>query len=163
MSARDTSGGAPQHSHSHNNTLSHNEKFWVDQVTVPQPPLGNDKGWGTTKGGGYGSRVRLDTQIVALHVHCAKGAPIKAFSRTPKGYAQAGRTERGVFSVQSPPRSLRPCECHGVVSPPHPLWAKNPSPLTAALSQQNALGKKKKGKFGKGNFQKGGNQWSTNS
>ena len=24
-------------------------------------------------------------------------------------------TERGLFSVQSPPRSLRPCECYGVV------------------------------------------------
>ena len=53
MSARDTSGSAPQHSHPHNNTMSRNEKFWVDQVTVPHPPLGNDKGWGTTRGGGY--------------------------------------------------------------------------------------------------------------
>ena len=32
--------------------MSRNKKFWVDQVTVPHPPLGNDKGWGTTKGGG---------------------------------------------------------------------------------------------------------------
>ena len=52
MSARDTSGSAPQHSHPHNNTMSRNEKFWVGQVTVPHPPLGNDKGWGTTRGGG---------------------------------------------------------------------------------------------------------------
>ena len=51
MSARDTSGSAPQHNHPHNNTMSRNEKFWVDQVTVPPPP-GNDKGWGTTGGGG---------------------------------------------------------------------------------------------------------------
>ena len=28
--------------------MSCNEKFWVDQVTVPHPPLGSDKG-----GGGY--------------------------------------------------------------------------------------------------------------
>ena len=44
MSKKDTSGSTPQHSHRHNNTMSRNEKFWVDQVTVPQPPPGNDKG-----------------------------------------------------------------------------------------------------------------------
>ena len=33
--------------------MSRNENFWVGQVTVPHPPLGNDKGWGTTRGGGY--------------------------------------------------------------------------------------------------------------
>ena len=32
--------------------MSRNEKFWVDQVTVPYAPLGNDKGWGTTREGG---------------------------------------------------------------------------------------------------------------
>ena len=54
MSARDTSGSAPQHSHPHNNTMSRNEKFWVDQVTVPHPPPpGNDKGWGKKGGGVY--------------------------------------------------------------------------------------------------------------
>ena len=36
----------------HNNTVSGNEKFWVEQVTVPHPPLGKDKGWGRTRGGG---------------------------------------------------------------------------------------------------------------
>ena len=51
MSTRHTSGSAPQHSHPHNNTVSRNEKFWVDQVTLPPPPQGNDKGWGTTRGG----------------------------------------------------------------------------------------------------------------
>ena len=35
----------------HNNTVRCNEKFWVEQVTVPQPPLGKDKGWGRTRGG----------------------------------------------------------------------------------------------------------------
>ena len=40
MSARDASGSAPQHSHPHNNTMSRNEKFWVDQVTPPPPPRG---------------------------------------------------------------------------------------------------------------------------
>ena len=44
MSARDTSGSAPQHSHPHNNTMSRNEKFWVDQVTPPPPGR-------TTRGG----------------------------------------------------------------------------------------------------------------
>ena len=52
MSARDTSGSAPQHSHLHNNTMSRNENFWVDQVTVPQPPLGERQGVGNDKGGG---------------------------------------------------------------------------------------------------------------
>ena len=36
-------------------TQHHNEpqrKFWVDQVTVPHPLPGNDKGWGTTRGVG---------------------------------------------------------------------------------------------------------------
>ena len=36
----------------HNNTVSYNEKFWVEQVTVLHRPLGKDKGWGTTRGGG---------------------------------------------------------------------------------------------------------------
>ena len=36
----------------HNNTVSCNEKVWVEQVTVPHPPLGKDKGWGRTRGGG---------------------------------------------------------------------------------------------------------------
>ena len=36
----------------HNNRVSCNEKFWAEQVTVPQPPLGKDKGWGRTGGGG---------------------------------------------------------------------------------------------------------------
>ena len=49
MSARDASGSAPQHSHPHNNTMSRNENFWVDQVTPPPPPgerqgVGNDTG-----------------------------------------------------------------------------------------------------------------------
>ena len=37
----------------HNNTVSRNEKFCVEQVTVPQTPLGKDKG-----GGGYGEGVQ---------------------------------------------------------------------------------------------------------
>ena len=40
--------------------------------------------------------------------------------------------------MQSPPCSFRRYECHGVVSHP-PFWVKNPSPVTVALSQQNAL------------------------
>ena len=37
----------------HNNKVSHNENFGFEQVTVPQPPPpGNDKGWGSTGGGG---------------------------------------------------------------------------------------------------------------
>ena len=36
---------------------------------------------------------------------------------------------RGEPPVGCPPRSLRPCECHGVVSHP-PFWAKNPPPST---------------------------------
>ena len=44
----------PQHSHPHNNTMSRNEKFWVDQVTVPHPPPGERQGVGNDKGGGGG-------------------------------------------------------------------------------------------------------------
>ena len=36
----------------HNNTVSCNEKFWVEQVTVPHPPLGEGQGVGKDKGGG---------------------------------------------------------------------------------------------------------------
>ena len=71
------------------------------------------------------------------------------------------RTERGLFAVQSPPRSLRPYECHGVVSHPA-FWAKNPSPLTIALSQQNRLIERKE-ILEKEIFKRGGKQWSTNS
>ena len=55
MSARDASGSAPQHSHPHNNTMSRNEKFWVDQVTVPHPPRGTTRGGERQGGGGYGA------------------------------------------------------------------------------------------------------------
>ena len=48
MSAWDTSGSAPQHSHPHNSTMSRNEKICVDQVTVPTPP---PTPRGTTRGG----------------------------------------------------------------------------------------------------------------
>ena len=51
MSARDTSGSAPQHSHPHNKTMSRNDKFWVDQLTPPPPP-GKQQGVGNDKGGG---------------------------------------------------------------------------------------------------------------
>ena len=61
MSARDASGSAPQHSHPHNNTMSRNEKFWVDQVTPPPPRerqgVGNDTGGGGT----------LSTQLEGPH------------------------------------------------------------------------------------------------
>ena len=33
-------------------TVSRNKQFCVDQVTVPQPLLGKDKGWGRTRGRG---------------------------------------------------------------------------------------------------------------
>ena len=38
----------------HNNTVSCNEKFWVEQVTVPHPPPGEGQGVGNDRGGGYG-------------------------------------------------------------------------------------------------------------
>ena len=43
-------GSASKHSHPHNNTVRGNTNFSVDQVTPP--PLGKDKGWGRTRGGG---------------------------------------------------------------------------------------------------------------
>ena len=52
MSTKDTSGSTPQHSHPHNNAMSHNENFWVDQVTVPHPSPGERQGVGNDKGGG---------------------------------------------------------------------------------------------------------------
>ena len=52
MSTRDQSGTAPQHNHPHNNTLSRNENFWVDQVTVPHAPPWEGQGVGKDKGGG---------------------------------------------------------------------------------------------------------------
>ena len=36
----------------HNNTVSCNEKLWVEQVTVPHPPWGRTRG-GERQGGGY--------------------------------------------------------------------------------------------------------------
>ena len=61
MSARETSGSAPQHSHPHNNTMSRNEKFWVDQVTVPHPPPpGERQGVGNDKGGGGYMGLRIE-------------------------------------------------------------------------------------------------------
>ena len=77
MSARDASGSAPQHSHPHNNTMSRNEKFWVDQVTVPQPPpppgerqgVGNDTG-GRVPEQGHGRCARL-----AMTLSCCAPAP----------------------------------------------------------------------------------------
>ena len=36
----------------HNNTVSCNEKFWVEQVTVPHPPRGEGQGVGNERGGG---------------------------------------------------------------------------------------------------------------
>ena len=49
-------GSASQHSHPHNNTVSRNNKFCVDQVTpLPPTPPGKDKGWGRARGGGAGN------------------------------------------------------------------------------------------------------------
>ena len=51
-STKDTSGSAPQHSHPHNNTVSRDKNFCVDQVTVPHPAPGEGQGVGQDKGGG---------------------------------------------------------------------------------------------------------------
>ena len=48
-----TQSPTQQHSHPHNNTVTCNKIVCADQVTVPHPPLGKDKGWGRTRGGGY--------------------------------------------------------------------------------------------------------------
>ena len=64
MSARDTSGSAPHHSHPHNNTMSRNKKFWVDQVTVPPPPRGTTRGGERQRGGGgYYQTIRQPVLI----------------------------------------------------------------------------------------------------
>ena len=80
MSARDTSGSAPQHNHLHNNTMSRNQNFWVDQVTPP-PPRGNDNGWGTTKGcngSGCNVRIRLQPRLLptAFTAYCPLFEPM---------------------------------------------------------------------------------------
>ena len=49
--------------------MSRNEKFWVDQVTVPQPPLGNDKGGGTTRGGGVIAMNLVSTATMCTMFH----------------------------------------------------------------------------------------------
>ena len=62
MSARGTSGSAPQHSQPHNNTMSRNEKLWVDQVTPPPAPPGGRQGVGNDKASiwsGCSVRIRL--------------------------------------------------------------------------------------------------------
>ena len=80
MSARDASGSAPQHSHAQNNTMSRNEKFWVDQVTVPHPPRGNDKGWGTTRGGegSYESHYIVSTCCIATQTRSVPNVALSA-------------------------------------------------------------------------------------
>ena len=75
MSARDASGSAPQHSHPHNNTMSRNEKFWVDQVTVPTPPPGERQGVGNNKGGGGGTPSVLSNVSHASHTCLLIGTP----------------------------------------------------------------------------------------
>ena len=47
--------------------MSRNEKFWVDQVTVPHPPPGERQGVGNDKGGGGGTHeiITVPTPTVA--------------------------------------------------------------------------------------------------
>ena len=85
MSARDTSGSAPQHSHPHNNTMSRNEKSWVNQVTVPHPPQGNDKGWGTTKVGGGGTKEQFQRPVAVLGLSLARSGWGALFETVPGG------------------------------------------------------------------------------
>ena len=63
MSSTDTSGSAQQHSHPHNNTMSRNEKFWVDQVTPPPPPR-EQQGVGNDKGGRYVVHILKTTALL---------------------------------------------------------------------------------------------------
>ena len=60
----------------HNNTVSCNEKFWVEQVTVPHPPLGKDKGWGTTRGGVLHKNQVEKTQVLAVIPGCDTGVAL---------------------------------------------------------------------------------------
>ena len=70
MSTRDTSGSAPQHSHPYNNTVSRNENFWVDQVTVPHTPRGEGQGWGRTLGG-WEVHIHVSGAVVKQgHMQC---------------------------------------------------------------------------------------------
>ena len=128
MSARDASGSAPQHSHPHNNTMSRNEKFWVDQVTVPHPPPppGNDKGWGTTRGGGGYDRTVLQEREgdPSNPMHCGPDPrtpagrhppdPKVAFACVARGPQQShglrgGRADNGGDEAMGRPSSERCC------------------------------------------------------
>ena len=68
--------------HPHNNTVKRNGKFWVDQVMVPQPPLGNDKGWGTTRGGG-GVSLMVKIQNSGWH-KCITRPAVRTFCCPPQ-------------------------------------------------------------------------------
>ena len=100
MSAGDTSGSAPQHSHPHNNTLSRNEKFWVDQVTVPQPPPGERQGVGNDKGGGV------------CHTECQAMSSVPSTTRHKKQFGS--NTVKQMFSGSNthngPSTGLAPLE-----------------------------------------------------
>ena len=79
----------------HNNTVSCNEKFWVEQVTVPHPPLGKDKGWGRTGGGGFysiaiwGICLQNWLNLVGLKI---PDAPAQAFPANAHSVQQHNQT-----------------------------------------------------------------------
>ena len=107
-------GASRQHSHPHNNTMSRNKKFWVDQVTVPPPPpppgerqgVGNDKGGGvliavTVAIGENGSKIAYFTQ----RAHGAGHAPFSEVLKKNCGLTQ--------LAPKAPEGGVRP-------PPPHP-------------------------------------------
>ena len=70
----------------------------------------------------------------------------------PKWEGSRHKEKGFVFSAVSTTlsKTLRVLRRH--LAPPPPFWSNNSSPLTVALSQQNAPFKRRKENFGKGNF-----------
>ena len=132
MNARDASGSAPQHSHPHNNTMSRNEKFWVDQVTVPHPPPGTTRG-GERHGGGEGtcmatlaSSGRVAYPIIAglrcrPGVHpCIAPRPVRYALRPEPGSLPQDHPGSGV-APWLPPGQLHGNSSTSPSSPCHPV------------------------------------------
>ena len=62
----------------HNNTVSCNEKFWVEQVTVPLPPPGKDKG-----GGYLGSSHTIFGKAVSIAARIVHREPLQPSCPSP--------------------------------------------------------------------------------
>ena len=90
----------------HNNTVSRNEKFWVEQVTVPHPPPGEGQG-----GGGYRAYVR-----VRLRRRASGSLPMAHPNSGGTPLLRGGRVAPGGPSAPKclPPAPRRPSHAAGL-------------------------------------------------